>query len=183
MARDFHPVAEQIVDDLFAASPELAEWAGDHRHDRELPDFSGEAVSAEVARLKESADVLHEVDPDALGAEDAVDLELLSSAIDARLFALTEIREHEWNPLKHNPGSLFHSLLTREFAPAEERLESVLARLEALPDALSTAESILVDCPTIHVETALTQLPGTTRLVTEEVSRLAAGVPGRVAEV
>jgi Bacterial protein of unknown function (DUF885) len=42
---------------------------------------------------------------------------------------------------------------------------------------------VLVDCPTIHVETALTQLPGTTRLVTDEVSRLAAGVPGRVAEV
>ncbi len=183
MARDFHPAAEQIVDDLLAADPGLAQWAGDHRQDHRLPDFSDTAVRAEVGRLRESADVLHEVDPDALNAEDAVDLELLSAAVDARLFALTETREHEWNPLRHNPGSLFHSLLTREFAPAEERLTSVLARLRALPDALSTAESVLTDSPAIHVETALGQLGGTTALVRDEVSVLAAQVPALAAEV
>lgn len=183
MARDFHPVAEQIVDDLFAANPGLAERAGEHRYGHRLRDYSDDAVRAEVAALRESADVLHEVDPDALSAEDAVDLALLSSAVDARLFALTEVREHEWNPLQHNPGSLFHSLLTREFAPAEERLASVVARLEELPDALATAESVLTGCPTVHVETALVQLAGTISLVRDEVSRLAAQVPARVGEV
>jgi uncharacterized protein (DUF885 family) len=182
MARDFHPVAEQIVDDLFAANPGLAEWAGEHSYDHRLPDFSDGAVRAEVAALRESADVLHEVDPDALGAEDAVDLELLSSAVDARLFALTEVREHEWNPLKHNPGSLLHSLLIREFAPAEERLDSVVARLEALPDALATAESVLSGCPAVHVETALVQVAGTVSLVRDDVSRLATQVPARAGE-
>ncbi len=183
MARDFHPVAEQIVDDLFAADPALAEWAGEHRYNGRLPDYSDDAVRAEVARLRESADVLHEVDADTLDPEDAVDLQLLSSAVDARLFALTEVREHEWNPLKHNPGSLFHSLLTREIAPAPERLDSVLARLEALPDALATAESVLTGCPAIHVETALVQIAGTASLVRDEVDALAAKVPGRAQEV
>jgi len=183
MARDFHPVAEQIVDDLFSASPALAEWAGDHRYDHQLPDLSAAAVRAEVARLRESVDVLHEVDPEVLDAEDGVDLQLLSAAVDARLFELTEIREYEWNPLRHNPGSLFHSLLTRDFAPAEERLASVLARLEALPDALATAESVLVDCPTIHVETAINQLAGTTALIRDDVAELAARVPVRAGEV
>jgi uncharacterized protein (DUF885 family) len=177
MARHFHPVAEQIVDDLLAADPELALWSGEHRYDDRLPDFSDSAVRAEVARLRESADVLHEVDVDTLDAEDAVDYQMLASAVDARLFALTETREHEWSPLKHNPGALLYGLLMREFAPPEQRLESVLARLDALPDALATAEAVLAGCPTVHVETAIGQIEGTAALVRGEVSALAAKVP------
>ena len=183
MARDFHRVAEQIVDDLLAADPELALWSGDHRHDHRLPDYSPAAVRAEVERLRESADVVHEADPETLDAEDSVDLQLLASALDARLFALTETREHEWNPLKHNPGALFHGLLMRDFAPAEERLESVLARLDAVPDALATAESVLTDCPTVHVETAIGQITGTAALIRDQVGALAASVPARARDV
>lgn len=178
MARDFVPTAEQVVDDLLDADPELAHWAGDHRADGRLPDHSASAVRTEVARLREAGDVLSEVDPDGLEPEDRVDLQLLTSAVDARLFALTEVREHEWNPLVHNPGFLLHGLLTRETAPAAERLEHLVSRLEQLPDALATADALLTDCPTVHVETALGQVDGTAALVDGEVARLAAEVAG-----
>jgi len=181
MARDFVPTAERVVDDLLDADPELAQQAGDHRADDRLPDLSPAAVRAEVGRLREAADVLAEVDPEVLDAEDRVDLHLLTAAVDARLFALTEVREHEWNPLVHNPGFLLHGLLTRETAPAAERLEHLLHRLETLPDALATADALLADCPTVHVETALTQVDGTARLVREELPRLAGEVPGMAA--
>jgi hypothetical protein len=59
----------------------------------------------------------------------------------------------------------------------------VLSRLEALPDALATAESVLTDCPTIHVETALGQLAGTAALVRDDVSGLAEQVPGLAGKV
>lgn len=183
MPRDFRAAAEQIVDDLLASDPEAASWAGDHRFDDRLPDFSAETVRAEVARRRENANVLAEVDPDDLDPQDAVDLQLLSSAVDGRLFALTGLAEHTWNPLLHNPGFLFHGLLLREFAPADQRLTSVLARLRALPDALSTAESVLTDCPTVHVETALSQLRGTVTLIEQDVPSLAARVPAMAAEV
>jgi uncharacterized protein (DUF885 family) len=183
MVRDFRAVAGQIVDDLLDGDPVRALWAGDHRHDDRLPDYSADTVRAEVARLREDADVLAEVDPDALEGEEAVDLQLLSSAVDARLFELTETAEHEWNPLVHNVGVLFHGLLVRDFAPAGERLESVLGRLRALPEALRTAETVLTDCPTVHVETALSQLGGTVALVTGEVSALAAKAPALAPEV
>jgi uncharacterized protein (DUF885 family) len=177
MARDFHKVAEQIADDLLASDPELAGWCGDHRFDDRLHDWSETAVGARTGRLRESADVLHEVDADGLTAEDAVDLQLLSSAVDARLFALTETREHEWNPLVHNPGALFHKLVARDFAPADERLTSAIARLRAVPDALATAETILADTPSIHAETAAGQIEGTAALIRGELAALAVRVP------
>ncbi|MCW2611775.1 MAG: hypothetical protein JWM15_3021 [Cryptosporangiaceae bacterium] len=178
MPHDFVPLAEQIIDDLLLADPELARAVGDHRLDAVLPDHSDAAVRARVAELRQAGDVLAEVDPDELDAEDAVDLELLSAAVDARLFDLTELREHEWNPLVHNPGFLLHGLMARPTAPAAERLTALSARLEALPDALATADAVLTDCPAVHVETALAQWDGTERLIRDEVVAFADQVPG-----
>jgi uncharacterized protein (DUF885 family) len=178
MPREFPPVAEQIVDDLLTAEPELARDVGDHRVDDRLPDWSPSAVRTRVASLRQAGDVLAEMDPDLLDPEDAVDLELLSAAVDSRLFALTELREHEWNPLVHNPGFLLHGLLARQTAPVEERLTALAARLAALPDALATADRVLTDCPAVHVETALSQWDGTARLIRDEIPALAARVPG-----
>ena len=53
--------------------------------------------------LRDAADALSEVDPDALDAEEQVDHALLSSLVERELFELTEMREHEWNPLRAQP--------------------------------------------------------------------------------
>jgi uncharacterized protein (DUF885 family) len=97
--------------------------------------------------------------------------------VERDLFALTEIREHEWNPLVHNPGSLLYGLVARPFAPAAERLEALAGRLRSIPDALDAARAVLTDCPRIHLETAASQFRGTAALVTEEVPALAAQAP------
>ncbi|SHN46339.1 DUF885 domain-containing protein [Cryptosporangium aurantiacum] len=178
MTREFRKTAEAVVDDLLAGDPVGAMYAGDHRGDHDLPDYSADAVADRIRRLREDADALAEIDVDDLGPEDAVDTQLLASAVDQRLFALTELREHEWNPLLHNPGALLDGLITREFAPPAERLEALADRLRQVPDALRTAETTLHDCPRIHVETAIGQLDGVVGLVSTEVPRLAAQVPG-----
>src|SRR5262249_26065395 len=90
---------------------------------------------------------------------------------------LTEVREHEWNPLAHNPGMLLHALLARPFAPAEQRAELVAGRLEAIPDALATARATLVGCPRVHLETAAGQFRGTASLVRPEVPGLLEQAP------
>ncbi|TQS40511.1 DUF885 domain-containing protein [Cryptosporangium phraense] len=180
MTREFRGTAEAVVDDLLAGDPVAAHYAGDHRTDHVLPDYSSSGVADRVRRLREDADALAELDVDDLGPEDAVDAQLLSSAVDQQLFALTELREHEWNPLLHNPGALLDGLLTRNFAPPAERLAALTDRLRAIPDALATAEEILRDCPRIHVETALGQLEGTAALVSNDVPRLAESTGGDV---
>jgi uncharacterized protein (DUF885 family) len=174
MARDFVPLAEQIADQLLNADPVLAHWAGDHRGDAQLPDFGPESVRRQLADLRQAADVLAEVDPEELAPAEAVDLELLTAAVEARKFALGELREHEWNPLTHNPGFLLHGLLYRETAPASDRLASLVGRLRQLPESLAAADLLLTDCPAPHLETALTQLDGTEALIRDEVPRFAA---------
>jgi uncharacterized protein (DUF885 family) len=164
--------AERIVDAMLAESPGLAQTAGDHRFDDRLPDWAPEAVTAHVSLLREAADALSQVDTDALPPADAVDCTVLLARVERTLFELTEVREHEWNPLMHNPGALLHQLIARPFAPVDERLVSIGGRLAALPDALATARAVLTDCPHIHLETAVGQFAGVAHLVRAEVDRL-----------
>jgi uncharacterized protein (DUF885 family) len=170
-------LAERIIDELLAADPRLASDVGDHRHDHRLPDLSADAVAARVEMLRDASAALSGVDTDGLSLADQVDHEQLLAFVERSLFQLTEIREHEWNPLAHNPGSLLHTLIARPFAPVEQRLEALAGRLGAVPDALAVARSVLTDCPRIHLETAAVQFRGTAALVREELPALGREVP------
>jgi uncharacterized protein (DUF885 family) len=183
MRQQFLTSAERIVDAMLAESPALAQMAGDHRYDDQLPDWSPDAVAAQVQMLREAADALSQVDTDALAPTDAVDCTVLLARVERSLFELTEVREHEWNPLVHNPGALLYHLVARPFAPVEERLAALGGRLAAVPDALATARGVLSDCPRIHLETAVEQFAGVAGLVRGEVGRLLDAVPGLRATV
>jgi len=179
MPQQYLSSAERIVDAMLAESPALAQTAGDHTYDDCLPDWSPEAVAAHVAILREAADALSQVDTDDLPPADAVDCTALLARVERTLFELTEVREHEWNPLHHNPGALLHSLIERPFAPVHERLESLTGRLSAVPDALATARAVLVDCPRIHLETAVDQFAGVGALVRTEIDRMLVDAPAQ----
>ncbi|WP_433828453.1 DUF885 domain-containing protein [Actinoplanes sp. CA-015351] len=175
---EFVPLAERIVDALLESDPATATYAGDHRFDDRLPDLSGDGVAGRVAMLRDAGDALSGVDPDGLDPEDQVDHAILAAMVERAAFELTQIREHEWNPLEHNPGPLLHALLARPFAPADERLTSLTGRLTAIPDALATARAVLRDVPRIHAETAAGQFAGTAALIRDEVPALLAQEPG-----
>jgi hypothetical protein len=177
MPEPFTPLAERIVDAILAADPVIAMYAGDHRFDDRLPDRSPDGVTAQVGMLRDAANALAEVDPAELGVQERVDHEVLSALVERGLFELTEIRGHEWNPLEYNPGALLYALMARPFAPVEQRLESLAARLAAIPDSLAVARTVLRDCPAIHVETAIGQFEGTAALIRDELPALLAEVP------
>nr|MDT0657935.1 DUF885 domain-containing protein [Micromonospora sp. DSM 115978] len=174
----FVPIAERIVDALLAANPVLASVAGDHRLDDKLPDLSAGAVAEQEAMLRDAAGALAQIDADALAPQEQVDHAVLAARVDRDLFELTQIRAHEWDPLRHNPGPLLHHLIARPFAPVEQRLASLTGRLTAVPDALATARATLRDLPRVHAETAVGQFAGTAALIRDEVPAMLAESPG-----
>ncbi|MEV6965629.1 DUF885 domain-containing protein [Hamadaea sp. NPDC051192] len=175
---EFAPLAEKIVDAVLESDPVAATYAGDHRFDHRLPDLSTEGVAADVAMLREAAHALSQVDVDELDPAEQVDHEILSSIVDRQVFERSDVREHEWNPLVHNPGELLHALMSRPFAPVEERLEALALRLAFVPDALATARTLLDGCPQVHLETAVGQFQGSAELIRDSLPPMVAQVPG-----
>ncbi|GAA0636731.1 DUF885 domain-containing protein [Sporichthya brevicatena] len=175
----FVAAAAAILDEHLALDPVTATALGDHRFDDRLPATGSVARADELARRTARLDELAALPPAASAAE-SVDREILAHHLRRRVFELTELREHAWNPLEANPGTALHLLLAREFAPAADRIRSMAGRLAAVPATLTQARADLEAMPAIHVETAIGQFTGTRTLIATELERTvaAANDPG-----
>ena len=165
VTEEFRARAERVVDDLLAWDPEEATALGDHRFDDRLPDLSAPAVDDRLAAVEDHLTVLDAIDDVELDVSDLVDLEILRSRLLRAQYELGEVRRQEWDPMVWNPGTALYLLLSREFAPAAERAESMRGRLAAIPEHLAAARAQLGEMSAIHLDTAIGQLEGTARLI------------------
>jgi uncharacterized protein (DUF885 family) len=179
----FAALARSTLDGLFERHPDLATTLGDHRFDDRLPDLSSTAAEEEARWVDVCLAKLDALDDASLRVDSRVDAQILRNRIEANKFALTESRDHEWDPLVANPGTAIYSLLLREFAPLADRLRSAAGRLRAVPASLETARHTLHDMPRVHLETAIGQFVGTRTLLATELEGALVKEPSLRAEV
>ncbi|HKC61745.1 MAG TPA: DUF885 domain-containing protein [Myxococcales bacterium] len=149
---------EEVV---FKYSPTRATREGLHEYDALLEDASRAAIEAQVAALKDFEQRAQDLKV-APGSTEAADREMLLSDIRGRLLELTTVRMWERDPDVYSGGiaaSAF-SIMSRSFAPPDERLRSLVAREKQMPAALAIARQNLINPPRRYTEIALEQLPG-----------------------
>jgi uncharacterized protein (DUF885 family) len=180
---DFTAFARQTLDGLLERHPDFATTLGDHRFDDRLPDLSSAAAEEEARWVDSCLSALDALDGSALAIDELVDAAILRNRLQANSFALTELRDHEWDPLVANPGTAIYTLLVRDFAPLGDRLRSAAGRLRAVPASLDAARRTLHDMPRVHVETAIGQFIGTRTLLVTELERALVREPSLRGEV
>lgn len=165
----FQRLAEEYLSDLTNFSPVYATTIGDHSADGELDqvDAAGRAKSLKLLRKYQSA--LEAIDRDELSRANQVDAELLLHEMESSIWSIEILQEWAWNPLYYIniSGSSVYSLLSRDFAPLDERLMSAASRLEQIPRFLEQARGELVAdrVPKIHTETAIAQNEGLNSII------------------
>ena len=165
----FQSLAHNYIEAQLRMSPEWATTLGDHRYDQRVSDYSIEGVRAARALGAAYLDSLSHIDMAALSEANRIDCRIMKTNLAFTLFTVDTLREHEWNPLNYNPGSAIYSLLVREFAPLDARLESVRHRLLAVPGIVRAARANLKNPPRIFTETAIQQNVGTIALVRDDL--------------
>jgi uncharacterized protein (DUF885 family) len=146
----------------FKFGPSAGTAAGLHQYDSQLEDYSAEAVKSEVAALHEMQKRLAKIDPSALDAAPAADYAILTDNINAQLLQLEVIRGWEKNADNYSTGvtgSIF-VLMERPYAPANDRLRSVVEREKLIPQVFVEARKNLKNPPKIYTEIALEQIDG-----------------------
>src|SRR5882672_1210863 len=113
--------------------PGYAVFAGLHDHDRKLEDLSRgsiEGFCTELDRFRAKAAGLDNLTP-----ADAVEREALLCAIEGSLFEYRQVRAWEDDPHSYGEvlSSQLNTLLIFDFAPADERLASVVAKERLVP--------------------------------------------------
>ncbi len=159
--QDFDHIAQQAIHDSLRTDPVSATWMGEHAFDSELPNLTKAGQDDFAHRIEGYLTALDAVDDVELDLPDLVDLEILRAFLTKTHFEITHVAAHTWNPMLWNPGTAIHLLLSRDFAPLEERLANIADRCGKIPDFLVDARNTLEEMPAIHCETAIAQLEGT----------------------
>jgi len=164
-----HAAFTKLVDDTFAEdfafNPLKATNAGIHTYDAQLPAWTPARIQAHVATLESLLDRTTALwtERTALGADDLTDLEALDGYLRAELLDWNILHFTARNPMSYagRPGSAIDPLLKRDFAPAKERLKSVVARLEKVPALYAAGKDNVSQPPKEWTELAIGQTRGT----------------------
>jgi uncharacterized protein (DUF885 family) len=174
--------------DFFRRYPVHATEAGNHEHDDRWPDLTDAGSAERLAWLTDARERLQGLD--GLSRDDEIDRRVLLSTIDELVFDEEELDEPSWSPITYSyllGGGLF-ALLSREFAPLEQRLASAAGRMEGIPAVLDVARDNLASgrgraVAGFHTEKAIATMPGVAdlcRTAVEQAADVDEALRGRV---
>ncbi|HLJ15533.1 MAG TPA: DUF885 domain-containing protein [Bryobacteraceae bacterium] len=154
--------------------PTTATSDGFHQYDTKLEDYSQRGIQAQIH-------VLTGFEREFAALSPSPDRDLVLGRIRADLLALRDIRSWEKNPDDYSSGvtnSLF-TIISRNFAPQEERMKSAIARERQIPEVFAAARENLKNPPRVYTEIALEQLPGIVGFFEHDVPEAFAEVTDR----
>jgi uncharacterized protein (DUF885 family) len=182
---EFAALAEEAIREVLSRNPAMATHMGIHDYDDQLRDHSPEAQQAErqaLAALIRRAGAIRSTD---LNADERVDLELLQVMLEDSRQSL-EVGEPQLHRPDHYVSDLLggaYLLMSRDFAPAGRRAESLLARLRQVPRVLRQAQANLREVHPVIREVATAECRGGIGLFTGMLPAFAAQVPALEAKL
>ena len=149
----------QFVDDYFNAyfewNPSAATSVGFHQYDGNIEDYSAAAVAKRIETLKLLQGQISGL-PSRRTPDEEIDIEILDGQIRAELVDLETLETWRHNPMNYVsvPGGAIDNLMKRNFAPAAERLRSVIARLKGIPKIIAAMKQNIDNPPREFTELA-----------------------------
>ena len=156
----FQAHVARVLDEMWQEFPEMAVRVGNYKYADRLtvPDAAQRARSRAFYERQLAALALF--DPQTLSASNRVDLELAKNRFERSRWEIDTFRAWQWQPSKYNVGGDFDLLLTTEYAPLDDRLRHVLARLDRVPAYYAAAKASISDPTLEHTDLAIRQNKG-----------------------
>jgi uncharacterized protein (DUF885 family) len=159
---DFRKLAAEYLDFTYRQDPSFATYLGIHSYDDLIADRSAAAIRAADETSTGFRTRLAAIDADRLSADARLDYGQLTSTIDSALLYDNVIRGWAKDPDSYSSGITndAYVMISRAFAPPEQRLAALTKRLELMPGVLAEARKNLDNPPRIYTEIAIEQIDG-----------------------
>ena len=167
--RAFSALVSAYARGTFAFDPGFATTWGIHAYDDKLENRSRTAIDAEIQRTRATLVKAKAIRVAQLSDSARIDYDFFVSQVGGRLFDLTEIRRWENDPSAYNYAGAIFPLVARDFAPPEERLRHVTARLRQVPRLLAQGKQNLKNPPALFATFAGEDFEGTIDFLEHEV--------------
>lgn len=160
---EFNRLADRFFDEaVLRFDPVTGTAWGFHEYDSQLSSGSRAEVQAQIDALHKFEGEVRNFDPQGLSLFSMNDQELMLAQIRGSLLSLEVIRGWEKNPDNYSSSvtNAIFVIMSRNFAPAPERLKSVIDRERLIPRVFQSARENLKNPPKVYTEVALAQIPG-----------------------
>src|SRR2546421_2470453 len=156
----FDRAAKEYVEGYLAWRPQTGTALGFHQYDGKVTDFSRQSLEGELARLKSFDGRLTAIDAGRLSKRAAHDYRLLRGAIRREIFGFEQMQSYSRNPMTYASMDV-NIYIKRNFAPLENRVQSIISILNQAPKILGAARANLAEAlPRPQIETAIEQANG-----------------------
>lgn len=174
----FSALADEFIDFKCRNNPDWATVLGIHKYDDQAPDLTREGIEKEISELKNFEKSFAAIDSKDLSAQEKIDLQLIDAQVKSDLLELADIRAWENNPDTYSSqaSSMVYDLISRDFAPLNERIKLVIAREKKINAMLDAGKKNLKNPPKIYTEVALEQMPGIIDLFRNSIAEKLKGV-------
>ncbi|MCU0852276.1 MAG: DUF885 domain-containing protein [Thermoplasmata archaeon] len=142
MGTPFSDVARSIMDEYLSWSPSHATQVGWHAYDHLLEDVSTGSLARCAKRCSELAAKLGAIPNESLSEDERIDRDLGILLLRLKEYQIEHLRLHEKRADAAN--SIGHSLFflfIRDVPPFENRMESVMGRIERIPKLLADSRA------------------------------------------
>ncbi|MDP5145244.1 DUF885 domain-containing protein [Shewanella sp. ULN5] len=169
-AVSFADFSQAFIDDLWQLSPTWAMYNGKHVNDGylEVPNqASRDKTLAFVAKHKAQ---LATFDQKSLTANELIDYKLLENLVNNFEWDINTFKSWQWDPSSYNVAGGFAQIINEDFAPFDERLVSVIARLEHVPAYYQAARDNINNPTLPHTQLAIQQNQGAFSVLSEDLA-------------
>ncbi len=164
-------LANAVLENLVKTEPEAATYLGIHTEDHRVSEQSTESYLERIKDLKTFLDLLSKIDVKKLNHEKEIDYESLKFALEVELFNTDELRSWEKAPTgAWIAGDALFILFTRDFAPFEERIKSIISRIKQFPRVFEQDKERLKKPVKLWVENGLQSVEAIPLLFNEIVN-------------
>lgn len=160
------PALAAWLDDFFASyyrhRPVNATFIGIHMYDDRLPDYSEKGIAAVLAEMTSLRRRLKALLPEPLTMAESLDRQLAEGFLEIQEWEYRSNHFQQGNPCVYTGEAIFGviSLFLRPFAPLEQRVESAIHRLQALPKLLAQGKTNIRQAPSAWTERAIRECIG-----------------------
>ncbi|MCH1930654.1 DUF885 domain-containing protein [Shewanella sp. A25] len=156
----FGQYSSAFIDALWELSPTWALYSGKHVNDGflEIPDEASRAKTLAFVEAQKAK--LAQFDTKLLSSNDLIDYHLIENLLGSMAWEITTFKSWQWDPSSYNVAGGFAQIINENFAPLDDRLRSVLARMENIPAYYAAARSNIQNPTLEHSELAVLQNQG-----------------------
>ncbi|MBS1518397.1 MAG: DUF885 domain-containing protein [Bacteroidetes bacterium] len=137
----FRSLKNEYIKKYLELNPLHAVYLGLHEYDCICYSESEEAYKIHLDTAKSFLNRFREIDRNKLSKEDRYELDVAIWSAESAIFDIEENPSHKNNPMHYAFAfGVLQSYISREYAPFDERLDSVVKIIESIPSALAEAE-------------------------------------------